>query len=182
MICGETIVLKPFDRIHWPATREWMNDPELARLLDRTTPVSDAEHDAWCEGLRNRRDAVFFAVETRETREHIGNVWLWDVCGRNQKAELRIVIGMKERLSRGAGSEAIHLACQYAFQRLNLQRVYAYVLGGNVRAIRAFEKAGFTLEGTLRRDRWGGDDFVDVHVAGRLRGDAGAPKSAETSG
>ena len=42
---------------------------------------------------------------------------------------------------------------RYAFEQLGLHRVYAYVLAFNPPARRAFEKAGFALEGTLRDDR-----------------------------
>jgi RimJ/RimL family protein N-acetyltransferase len=59
--------------------------------------------------------------------------------------------------------------CAYAFERLNLHRVYAYVLAINPRARRAFEKAGFALEGTLREDRWAGDAYTDVYLLGRLK-------------
>ena len=44
------------------------------------------------------------------------------------------------------------------------------VLAINPAARRAFEKAGFAVEGTLRADRWTGAGFVDTHVLGRLRG------------
>jgi RimJ/RimL family protein N-acetyltransferase len=82
---------------------------------------------------------------------------------------LRVVIGEPSQTTRGIGTEAIDLACSYAFERLNLHRIYAYVLEINPRARRAFEKAGFALEGTLRQDRWFEDRYVDVFVLGRLR-------------
>jgi RimJ/RimL family protein N-acetyltransferase len=52
--------------------------------------------------------------------------------------------------------------------------VYAYVLGFNDRARRAFEKAGFTLETVLKGDRLTEQGPVDVYLFGR--GDPGAPK------
>jgi RimJ/RimL family protein N-acetyltransferase len=82
---------------------------------------------------------------------------------------VRIVIGEASAAGRGLGTESIGLLCDYAFQRLNLHKVIAYVLEINPRAKRAFEKAGFTCEGTLKADRWVDDRYTDVHILGRLR-------------
>ena len=166
---GHRIVLSPFERRHLEQTRAWANDPELMRLLDRARPVSDAEHEKWFAALQDRDDCVYFAIETVEDARHIGNVWLWNIDARHRRAELRIMIGSRAHHGRGAGTEAITLACDYGFGRLNLHKVYAYVLGINARARRAFEKAGFVLEGTLREDRWVGDAYTDVYLLGKLR-------------
>lgn len=169
MMTGHSIVLSPFERRHLEDTRRWANDPELMRLLDRARPVSDEEHEKWFAELQGRTDCVYFAIETAPDARHIGNVWLWNIDPRHRRAELRIIIGGDQDHGRGAGTEAISLVCDYGFERLNLHKVYAYVLGINERARRAFEKAGFVLEGTLREDRWVGDAYTDVYLLGKLR-------------
>jgi len=169
MMSGRLVQLGALDRSHLDRTRSWSNNGDLCRLLDRARPVSDSEHEEWFGALLNRTDRVYFAIETARDHKHIGNVWLWDIDPRHHKAEVRIMIGETDEAGRGMGTEAIDLACQYAFQRLNLHRVYAYVLEINPRARRAFEKAGFALEGTLRKDRWYDDRYIDVFVLGRLR-------------
>jgi len=168
MISGQTISLRPLERRHLEQTRAWANDPELARLLDRARPVSDAEHDEWFAALHQHPNRLYFAIETNKDDRHIGNVWLWDIDWRHRRAELRIVIGETPQPGRGTGTEAISLLCDYAFERLNLHKIYAYVLAINPRARRAFEKAGFALEGTLKDDRWTGEGYTDVYLLGRL--------------
>ena len=54
------------------------------------------------------------------------------------------------------------------FNELGLHRIYAYVLAINPAARRAFERAGFALEGTLRDDRWSDGSFVDAHLFARV--------------
>ncbi len=176
MIEGKTVRLCPFDRRHLAKTRAWANDLELARLLDRSRPVSDGEHERWYESLLGRTDCIFFAIETIADSRHIGNVWLWGIDFRHRKAELRIVIGDRECTGRGLGSEAIQLLCDFGFERANLHKIFAYVLGTNPRGCRAFEKAGFVSEGILREDRWVGDRYADVHLLARF---AAAATSAE---
>jgi RimJ/RimL family protein N-acetyltransferase len=140
----------------------------MARLMDRARPVSEPEHVAWFEAVLSRPDCAFFAIEDIAASRHVGNVWLWAIDERHHKAELRVVIGEEGARGRGVGREAIDLLCRYGFERLNLHRIYAYVLDLNPRGRRAFEHAGFVVEGTLREDRWAGDRYIDVHLMGRL--------------
>lgn len=168
MLTGATVTLRPFDRRHTERTRAWANDAELARLLDRGRPVCDTEHERWFESIQKRDDCVFFAIENNGDGRHIGNVWLWGIDWRHRKAEVRILIGEAGSQGRGQGSEALSLLARYAFERLNLHKLHAFVLGINPRARRAFEKAGFAVEGVLRDDRWADDRYVDVYLLGRL--------------
>ena len=171
---GTSVSLVPLDRRHLDRTREWANDPELMRLLDRARTVSPEEHERWFAALGAASDRLFMAIEHRETGRHVGNVWLWNIDERHRKAELRIVVGDASFSGRGLGSEAIDLLSRYAFDGLRLRRVYAFVLAFNERARRAFEKAGFTIEGVLKEDRLSGGHAVDVYVLGRV---AGGPHS-----
>ena len=167
MITGHTVRLLPLERRHLEKTLEWANDPELMRLLNRTATVSNSEHERWFAALKEQDDRSYFAIETVAGNLHIGNVWLWNIERRHRRAELRVVMDINHA-GKGAGSEAISFLCDYAFRELNLHRIYAYVLAINPRARRAFEKAGFILEGTLREDRWTGDAFTDVYLLAKL--------------
>lgn len=160
------VTLVPLDQTHAALTREWANDPELSRLMDRARPVSEDEHRAWFASLQGREDCRYFAVVERAT--HVGNVWLWAIDARHRKAEIRIVIGDAAARGRGVGTRALDLASRCAFEQLGLHRVYGYVLALNPRARRAFEKAGFALEGTLRDDRRVDKGYVDCYLLSRL--------------
>jgi len=165
---GASVSLVPLDRQHVTRTREWANDPTVSRLMNRARPVTEAEHDAWFEAIRGRDDCVYFAVERMVEPRHVGNVWLWDIDSRHRKAELRVVIGEPSVRGLGLGTDAINAVCRHGFGRLNLHRIYAYVLSINPGGRRAFEKAGFVLEGTLQADRWTGDRFVDTWLLARI--------------
>ena len=161
------IVLQPFERRHLSRTRNWTNDPELARLVGRVRQVSEDEHERWFAELAGRTDTRFFAIETAD-RGHVGNVWLADINTRDAKAEIRIVIGEPDCVGRGIGARAIDLAACHAFEVLGMHRVYAYVLAFNPRARKAFEKCGFVLEGVLREDRRSGGGYTDVFVLAKV--------------
>jgi RimJ/RimL family protein N-acetyltransferase len=162
------VTLVAFDRAHLARTRAWANDPQIMGLMNRERPISETEHESWFESIRQRDDCAFFAVETSEPAVHVGNVWLWAIEPRHRKAELRIVIGEPSARGKGVGTEAIDLLCRYGFERLELHRIYAHVLAINPAARRAFERAGFDLDGTLRDDRWTGESFTDTYLLARL--------------
>jgi len=168
MTTEHTVRLRPLEPGHREKTREWANDPELMRLLNRDRPVSQGEHEQWFATLKERKDCTYFAIETVPDGIHVGNIWLWNIEPRHRRAEVRIVIGT-DYTGQGVGTQAIVGLCDYAFEQLELHKLYAYVLAINPRARRAFEKAGFLLEGTLCEDRWTGDGFVDVYLFGKLR-------------
>jgi RimJ/RimL family protein N-acetyltransferase len=162
--------LEPLDARHLERTLAWVNDPELSRLLDRALPVTATEHEQWFRGLSDRADCRYFAVETSEGR-HLGNVWLWNIDRRHRRAEARIVIGDPAGTDRGIGTQALGLLTTFAFDSMGLHKLYAYVLAFNLRAKRAFEKAGFQIEGLLRADRWSDAGWDDVYLLARLQED-----------
>jgi RimJ/RimL family protein N-acetyltransferase len=136
------------------------------RLMDRARPVSETEHETWFDAIQQREDCAYFAVE--ESGAHVGNVWLWGIDPRHRKAEVRVVVGEAAARGHGVGARAIELLCSEAFERLRLHRLYAYVLAINPSARRAFERAGFVLEGRLRDDRWSVDGFTDTYLLARV--------------
>ena len=168
MISGTHVTLVPLGHTHSPRTRAWSNDPEVMRLMDRVHPVAEDEHAAWFEALGRRDDCAYFAIETTDVSEHVGNVWLWAIDPRHRKAELRVVIGDAPLRHRVLGAEAIDIACRHAFEHLHLHRIYAYVLATNPAGRRAFERAGFVLEGSLVDDRWTGDRFTNAYLLARV--------------
>ena len=64
-------------------------------------------------------------------------------------AEIGYWIG-EEYWRRGIITDAIQLVTTYAFTELGLVRVFAVPFSHNAASCRALEKAGYTLEGTLR--------------------------------
>jgi RimJ/RimL family protein N-acetyltransferase len=174
MTVSSRITLVPLDRRHLSRTLAWANDPDTARLMNRVKAVSESEHGTWFQSILLRPDCAYFAIEQTDVPSgepnHVGNVWLWDIDMRHRKAELRVVVGEPAARGHGVGTEAIDLLCRHAFEHLDLHRIYAFVLAINPGARRAFEKAGFRLEGTLRDDRWSVDGYVDTWLLGRVKG------------
>lgn len=66
------------------------------------------------------------------------------------RAEIGYGITKSEYLNQGFMSEAIHTVLQYGFEKMQLNRVEAFIAPNNIPSIKLVEKMGFTKEGQLR--------------------------------
>ena len=57
---------------------------------------------------------------------------------------------------------------KHGFENLNLHRLWLRVFKNNQRAIRSYEKAGFTLEGKFREAQYLEGKYVDVMIMSML--------------
>jgi RimJ/RimL family protein N-acetyltransferase len=156
------VTLRPFEPKDQETYLRWVNDPEIMTLVDRYRPVTRADHRKWYREMTQKSDRIVFAVDRASDGVFVGNVWLHGIDEHHRKAEVRIVFG--RNLGEGLGTAALKLLRDYAFRKVDLEKVYAYVLGINPRAKRAFERAGFRREATLKADRRVGNRRVDVDV------------------
>lgn len=159
----------PFEKDDLEKYRTWVNDVKVAYSIDRATPVTKHEHENWYSDLIRNKNATVFAIKTISENQYIGNVWLWDINWRHHKAEVRILVGDEDHYGKGLGTESLKLMANFAFNKLNLNRLYAYIIAANIRANKAFEKAGFTVEGILRKDRYIDGMYQDVLLMAILR-------------
>ena len=159
------IKLRQFETSDLETYRGWVNDPKIGRLLGRIESVTKTEHERWYDNLMDNVNARVFAIETNY--EYIGNVWLWNIEKMHRKAEVRIVIGAEQ--GKGYGAQALDLITKYAFEKMNLNRLYAYVFEYNKRAKNAFESSGFIEEGLLKSDRIINGEYVDTYIMAKVK-------------
>jgi RimJ/RimL family protein N-acetyltransferase len=173
MITGERIRLRAIERTDLPLFVDWLNDPEVIAGLDIYRPFSSADEDVWYEAmLKTHPDEHPFVIEAHGEEGEwvsIGNIGLHSIEWRVRSAELGIIIGIKSYWNKGYGSEAVRLMLCYAFDTLNLNRIFLRVFAHNLRAIRSYEKVGFVQEGRLRQSHFYTGKAVDTLVMSVLR-------------
>jgi RimJ/RimL family protein N-acetyltransferase len=163
------VTLRAYTDADHARTFTWLQEPELRRFTGTTAPPTPETHADWLQRMRFRESAAIYAIERGGA--HIGNLFLMDIDRINLRAEIQLFLGPPEILGRGAGTAALVAAKAEAFGKLGLNRLYAFVFAFNQRAKRAFEKAGFVLEGRMRQHKRDGETFVEVFVLGCLKGD-----------
>ncbi|ASI98756.1 GNAT family N-acetyltransferase [Thermococcus celer] len=149
----------------------WYNDRDVRKYLSYPEEVFFYEDELeWYEALRKEKkhEKVFTIVEN-SSRSVVGLIGLHRIDYHNGRAELGYFLA-REYWGHGYASEAVRLALDYAFEWLNLRKVYAHVFETNAPSIRVLEKNGFTLAGRWRRHQHvPGEGFVDVLCYERFR-------------
>jgi RimJ/RimL family protein N-acetyltransferase len=190
MIYGERIRLRGIERQDLPTFVGWINDPEVLEGIGIIQPFSQAEEDHWFEemlqhpasehvlGIEVRLPAQPAGLPDEEVTQPAPGEDSWKLIGscgfisidwRNRSSEFGINIGEKSYWNQGYGTEAVRLLVQHGFHTLNLHRIFLRVFETNRRAIRAYEKAGFTLEGRQRQAEFRRGKYIDVLVMSILQ-------------
>ena len=131
---------------------KWRNSPFIMENFIYRTPLTEEAHLNWYYNRVKPGDVVQFIIVDTETNEDVGSVYLRDIDYLNKKCEYGIFIGEESYLGKGIGSKAAQLVLDYAFEELNLNRVFLRVFAKNIRAIKSYENVGFKYEGTFRDD------------------------------
>lgn len=172
MIYGERIRLRGVERDDIPRFYEWINDPQVLEGLSIYLPMSMADEEKWLERAASREQAEKpLAIEMQDGGgwRLIGNCGFFDFDWTSRAGEIGIMIGDRSVWDQGFGTETVGLMLKHGFETLNLNRVVLRVYDNNRRAIRAYQKAGFTHEGTLRQAAYKNGVYHDLHVMSVLR-------------
>lgn len=155
---GKKVVLRPPVREDaWPIA-QLLADEELLRFTGSVTSAAEAaafplqpteEIVEWYSSRAAIDGRLDLVIVDARSEEPVGESVLndWDPVARS--ANFRILIGPTGR-DRGLGTEAIRLTVGYGFEHVGLHRIELGVYAYNPRAIRAYRKVGFVVEGTRR--------------------------------
>ena len=130
---------------------DWFHDQDNTRFMfNGARPNSRESMTQFYEHAATSPNDLVLAICMKENNRHVGNISLQRISWFYRRAELGIIVGDRSVQGRGVATEALKLILAHGFNRLNLHKVYLRVEEGNGSARRAFEKAGFTVEGILR--------------------------------
>ena len=166
---GDRLYLRPLAADDLDRCLKWINDPDLLQYLGRKTPMSREMEQEWLAKQYKDERHTNLAIVLKDGDRHIGNCGLDSADFINSNASFGIFIGEADVREQGYGTEAAKLLLAYGFEELNLHRIHLTVFSFNERARRAYEKAGFVLEGTRREDYYRHGQYHDTLIMGILR-------------
>lgn len=140
--------------------REWVAlRTESRSFLEPWEPrwaVDEMDHLVWRHRIRryhedfsNGTSIAFFILDTA-SGQLLGGITLGNIRrGVALSGHVGYWIG-ERHAGRGLMVDALNLLTRYSFDTLNLHRIEAACIPGNIRSVRVLEKAGFQREGLLR--------------------------------
>lgn len=176
-LTGSTVVLRAFTPADVEAMGPILADPQVLALTGsvRTTgaahgrsPVLDAATRAWYDSRATQDDRLDLAVVEAATDACVGEVVLNDWRRQDQTISFRIAIGPTGR-DRGLGTQATTLVLDHAFTASDVHRVELEVYANNPRALAAYRRAGFVVEGRRREVLVFDDHRIDAITMSVLR-------------
>lgn len=126
----------------------WFRDSEVVAYLDAhdITREDAIEHlEAGAVG----RSYTVYAIIDLASGAHIGNLKLGPINWKHRYSDCVTVVGRREFWGQGLATEAIRLAIRIAFEDLDLRKLSAGIVEGNAGSLRAYTRAGWTIEGRL---------------------------------
>jgi len=168
IIEGDDIRLRPLRKSDIELKVKWYNDPVVNKTLIIDEPLELEKSLKWFDTAAsddNRRD---FVIETLDG-EPIGITGLLGINRKHATAECFCVIGEKKFWGKGLGTLIHSLLIQFAYEQLNMNKVWAVIYTDNAAIIRIVEKLGFKIEGTLREEKTVDGKKIDLHRIGVLR-------------
>jgi RimJ/RimL family protein N-acetyltransferase len=121
--------------------------------------LAKSDTDGSAEGVR-------FVIEVDGVA--VGSVSLFEFDELARHAEVGVAL-VPEARGQGVGTVAISQIVEFGFVRRNLRRMHLQAIASNLGAIRAYEKAGFVIEGRLRQHAWVRGAYEDIVLMGILR-------------
>jgi RimJ/RimL family protein N-acetyltransferase len=150
-LVGQAVALRRPQPDDLSAVVRWYRDPELARLTRyQTRPMTHVDVERFFQVRMMSPDALAYSIAELPDWRLIGFTTFSSLDPDNGSVLFHITIGERDAWGRGLGTEATELMLAHAFERLALHRVGLTVFSYNLRAIRAYKKAGFRVEGRLR--------------------------------
>ncbi len=164
-------IVRPWKRTDARSIARWADNPRVAvHLRDRfPSPYTVRDARRWIRAAHAIHPPTHFAIEA--DGEAVGGIG-FDAFTDVDRRTAEIGYWLAEPYwGRGIATAAVEAVSDYAFRRFDLVRLQARVFEGNEASQRVLEKAGYELEGRLRRSVTKGDRTIDSFLYARLRPD-----------
>ncbi len=162
MFIGERINLRAMKREDIEYAVRYQSDLDVTNnyfMSLNLFPTSDM-WDKWYEGIAEDDKGFSFAIENKGGL-YIGGCHTMWLNWKNRTTYIAIYIGHPDYRSKGYGTEALTLFLDFLFNELGLRKVKLNVFSFNSRAIRCYEKCGFSLDGINREELFRGGRYHD---------------------
>ena len=167
-----TVYFRAFEQDDAKLIHQWKNNDELNELtigLNKKTSMEDDQQ--WVNNHKDHHPYyAYWAICDIKTDRMIGNTSLINIHYINSSAETgAILIGDPDYNDGFAWIETVLFLFEYAFERLNLNRIYGQSIIGHKISNLVEPLMFMTQEGVLRQATYKNGHYYDISFAGILR-------------
>ncbi|MGG5508139.1 MULTISPECIES: GNAT family N-acetyltransferase [unclassified Myroides] len=165
------IELKPLSKEDVVPFFSWLNDEEVIQysmsLFQRLN--SSEQIKKWFDSLFEEQQTYNIGIYLANTNQLIGYAGISGISALNKSGEYFIFIGDKTQWGKGVGTMVTQKVVAYGFETLKLNRIMLTVSQPNIGGVKAYERAGFKVEGVLREACYRDQAFHDKIVMSMLK-------------
>ena len=172
-LVGETVTLRALtDEDVGETYVGWMNDSEVVKYTEsRFATYTLARVRSYVQSIVDDRSSLIWAICETGGGRHVGNIKLGPIDWHHRFGDVGLLIGQRSVWGRGYATEAISLLADYSFATLELHKLTSGAYAENVGSRKAFDRAGFQVEGVRRSQYLTEDRYTDVVLYGRINGE-----------
>ncbi len=170
MLKGQKTAIRSLEEDDIDALYKWYNDQEVNLWSSGAWPLNTllSKDEVAAKFLDGSSETYRYAI-LDEKDLLIGTIGFKELNIPGQSVTLFIVIGNKTYWGKGYGTDALITFAQFLFTQWNFHRISLDTWDENIRAIKAYEKVGFKIEGRQRKARFVMGNYHDVILMGLLR-------------
>ncbi|MCY8808321.1 UDP-4-amino-4,6-dideoxy-N-acetyl-beta-L-altrosamine N-acetyltransferase [Bacillus atrophaeus] len=144
----------------------WRNDDRIRKSMYHDQMINEKQHHHWFKKINSSKTEHYFifTIDHKDT----GFVSFKDVDDKNNHCYWGFYIGEAES-PKGSGSVMGFLALEWAFQQLEVEKVYGEVLLNNEKSLSFHQTFGFRKEGHFRNHIVRNHKYLDVIRYGLLK-------------
>lgn len=171
-IDGNEIAFVPLNSENIKLYAIWRNRPNV-RIYGRSVLPKTVEQikNQITPSPRQAPDSVDFEIWYKKDQIAIGDAGIFDINWFNRSAKMGLMIGEPDYWGHHIGTEATRLLVNYAFNELNLNKLYGEIFSPNTGSIRCAENNGFIRESILKNDVFIDGEYKDTYIYSLLRED-----------
>lgn len=150
---------------------QWINDEDITKnmvmgCVPGSSPIYCGWNDVYSDykNLKESKVDIAFAMCLIPAAKPLGIVGLYDINWIARNAEFRIIIGDRSYLEKGIGTLVTRGVIRYAFEKLNLHKVYLGANAEDERANKCYQKVGFVKEGTIRDYNYRNGRYYNANI------------------
>ena len=147
------------------AIRDIRNEPAVRRVMYTDHFIGVNEHLQWISRLKSDANQIVFAIIDHGEALPMGVISLTALDLRNKRSDWGFYLAPANR-GHGVGTAVKRSFIDFAFERVELEKLNGTVLEGNNRTVSFYHKFGFEEEGFRQSDIVKDGERIGVHLLG----------------